>query len=398
MKVLTIIQKKLPLITSTMHSKRRNALSMCVYSLLSSNRATVTSIGRGIDSHAFEKHRIKQADRLLSNNNLHQERHSIYQALLTQNVGQNRRPIILVDWSDLDKCRRHFLIRATLVSHGRGLCLYEEIHCGKTKEKPTTHKAFLKKLKQLLPAHCIPIIVSDAGFKTPWFKSVLDLGWDFVGRVRKPCYYTRDGEQWQNITQLYKQATSRAKSFAGQIVRSNPFACELVLIKQKSQERIALNAFGDKKQSSHSKKHSQSADDPWLLATSLINTHNFAKRIVKIYRMRMQIEEGFRDMKSHRFGQGFEDNKTKDMRRLVILILLTTITHWLLMIFGMIAKLENKHRHYQANSIKTSNVLSLAFIGFRVVVDKRFKLKIRWFEEAIYHLQKTSIKDSASVL
>ena len=93
----------------------------------------------------------------------------------------------------------------------------------------------------------------------------------------------------------------------------------------------------------------------------------------------MQIEEGFRDMKSHCFGQGFEDNKTKDTRRLTILILLTTITHWLLMILGMIATLENTHRRYQANSIKTSNVLSLVFIGFRVAVDKRFTLKINGF-------------------
>jgi hypothetical protein len=398
MKVRTIIQKKLPLITSTMHAKRRNALATCVYSLLSGSMATVTNIGRGVDSYAFEKHRIKQADRLLSNSNLYQERHSIYQALITQTVGVNKQPIILLDWSDLDTCKRHFLLRASLASHGRGLCLYEEVYPVEQKEKPTTHMAFLKKLKQLLPDDCRPIIVSDAGFKNPWFKSVLAIGWDFVGRVRKPCFYSTDGEQWQCITELYKQATGTAKSLSGKIAKRNPLACELVLIKQKSKGRVSLNASGEKKQSSHSKKHSQSAEDPWLIATSLVHTKTLAKRIVKIYRMRMQIEEGFRDMKSHRFGRGFEYNKTKDIKRLTILILLTTIAHWLLMILGMVATLENTHRRYQANSIKTYSVLSLVFIGYRVVVDKGFKVKIKRFSQAINKLKMTALEDSNRVL
>ena len=162
-----MILKNLLNITSTMHAKRRNALASCVYSLLTGSMATVTNIGRGVDSSAYEKHKIKQADRLLSNRNLYQERHAIYQALIQQCIGENKQPIILLDWSDLDECKRHFLLRATLASHGRGLCLYEEVHSMKTKEKPKTHTDFLKKLKQLLPKHCRPIIVSDAGFKNP---------------------------------------------------------------------------------------------------------------------------------------------------------------------------------------------------------------------------------------
>ena len=227
---------------------------------------------------------------------------------------------------------------------------------------------------------------------------MLTLGWDFVGRVRKPCFYSLDGEKWQCITELYKQATSRAKYMLGQIAKRNPLKCELVLFKQKPKGREALNASGEKKQSSHSKKHSQSANDPWLIATSLTDTKNIAKRIVKIYRLRMQIEEGFRDMKSHRFGRGFEDNKTKDIKRLTILILLTTLAHWLLMICGMVAKLDNKHRRYQANSIKTTNVLSLVFIGLRVVVDRHYKFKIKRFLEAINQLQMAALEDSNSVL
>jgi hypothetical protein len=48
----------------------KKALTAFVKSLLNGSAATVTSIGRGINNKAFEKHRIKRADRLLSNTNL----------------------------------------------------------------------------------------------------------------------------------------------------------------------------------------------------------------------------------------------------------------------------------------------------------------------------------------
>jgi hypothetical protein len=50
----------------------------------------------------------------------------------------------------------------------------------------------------------------------------------------------------------------------------------------------------------------------------------------------MQIEEGFRDMKSSRFGLGFELNFTSKIERLSNLILLTTVTALLLVLIGKV--------------------------------------------------------------
>jgi hypothetical protein len=36
----------------------------------------------------------------------------------------------------------------------------------------------------MLPKRCRPVIVTDAGFKVPWFKEISALGWHFIGRVR----------------------------------------------------------------------------------------------------------------------------------------------------------------------------------------------------------------------
>jgi len=387
MNVTRILNKTLSFVTPKMHNKRKQSLAASVNSIIQGNAANVTSIGRGINSSAKEKHNIKRADRLLSNIHLQNETVDIYQSLAKLTLGQCQRPIILIDWSDLDEYKRHFLIRATLASHGRGLCIYEEVHSVETKEKPLTHKRFLAQLKRILPDHCLPIIVTDAGFKSPWFRSVLELGWDYVGRVRLPNFYTFDGNHWSNITDLYAKATACPKSYSGTITRSNPLDCQLVIYKGKSKGRKALNRSGQPKQSKHAKVYIKSAHDPWLLATSLPQCRQLAKRLVKIYRLRMEIEEGFRDMKSKQYGQGFEYNKTKILKRLSVLILLTTLAHWLLMHLGMMAKIANKHRQYQANSIKTSNVLSLHFIGQRVAVDKYFKLRTKDYLLTIKHFQ-----------
>ena len=111
-----------------------------------------------------------------------------------------------------------------------------------------------------------------------------------------------------------------------------------------------------------------------------------AKRVVNIYRTRMQIEERFRDMKSSRFGLGFEQNRTRQIKRMTLLILLTTIANWILMILGMAATVSNQHRQYQANTTRHKNVLSLPFIGLRVVADRKIRLRLQDLRQAIGRL------------
>lgn len=185
MNATTILNKTLPFVSPNMHKTRRNAVAACVQSLAQGNLSTVINIGRGIQSKAFEKHCIKRADRVLSNAHLQQESLSIY-AHMCHLFANKGRPIISVDWSDLDARKQHFLIRAVVAFQGRPFTLYEEVHGIKTKEKPKTHKYFLSTLKSLLPKETKPIIVTDAGFKMPWIELVKSLGWDYVGRVRRP--------------------------------------------------------------------------------------------------------------------------------------------------------------------------------------------------------------------
>tara|TARA_B110001452_G_scaffold253182_1_gene243630 strand:- start:360 stop:1139 length:780 start_codon:yes stop_codon:yes gene_type:complete len=235
--------------------------------------------------------------------------------------------------------------------------------------------AFLTKLKVLLSAECKPIIVTDAGFKTPWFRQVLSLGWDYVGRTRKPNFYVINGcKDWQCITQLYKSASQTPKTFNGSITRYSPLECRLVLYKNTNKGRHHINRQGIPHSSSQSKQHAKGGKDPWLLSTSLKQTQSLGRRAVAIYRTRMQIEEGFRDMKSSTFGLGYNASQSYKLARLAVLLFLNVVASLVLIVLGMAIVLAKQHFQYQANTVKNRRVLSYHFIGLRVIADRRLKI------------------------
>jgi len=195
-------------------------------------------------------------------------------------VGGQTRPVIVVDWSDLDERKRHFLLRASLPVQGRSLTLYEEVHTLDTKEKPKTHLAFLQQIHGMLPEECRPIVVSDAGFRTPWFKQIESFGWDWVGRIRNRDWTKLDG-QWIPCKSLYERATATPRLLGeAHLTRQHGMDCRLVLYKGKPKGRVHLTRFGEPARSAHSKKNACAQREPWLLATSLPTTSSLAKKAV----------------------------------------------------------------------------------------------------------------------
>lgn len=387
MNVNTILNNTLSLVTPNMHATRRRALNTCISSILGGATATVTSIGRGIHSNTSEKHSIKRADRLLSNRQLLMELTNIYALSTRLFTAVTPHPVIHIDWSDLDEYKRHFLLRASLVFDGRSITLYEEVHDIKTKEKPKTHKLFLNMLKVMLPNNSVPIIVTDAGFKGPWFNMVRALGWHYVGRARKPNFFHTGNGNWRCITTIYPNATKSPSSFTGQLCRYRPMDTLFVLYKQEPKGRHKINRYGTQSLFKPSRAAAKRSRDPWLLVTSLPNKHNIGKKVVNIYQTRMQVEEGFRDMKSHRYGLGFDINLSQQKKRISILILLTTLSALVTTLIGWAVVKAGKHRRYQANSVKHRQVLSYHFVGLRAFVDRKLKLLASDWKEAILKLK-----------
>ena len=371
-----------------MHKTRRESLEVNVMSGLTGQRLTVTDLGRAIQSKTCHKHNIKRADRLLSNSHLHQERLSIYRSLCHQLIGAQTRPVILIDWSDMDEYKQHFLLRAAIAFEGRSITLYEEVHTIKTKEKLITHQQFLVQFKALLPKTCRPILVTDAGFRTTWFRLVESMGWDWLGRVRnRHDMRWTSGGHWFDAKRCYQWASARPKHLGeGVLTVRHQVQCQFVIYQGKLKGRQHKNRLGEPAKNSHSRKNAKAQREPWLLATSLSPCSNLAKRVVKLYRYRMQIEEGFRDLKSHRFGLALNYHRTSSVARLHILLLIASLALLVICILGLAISLSGQQYQFQANSVRHKRVLSINFIGLQMVRETRIILSNENLKEAWQYL------------
>jgi hypothetical protein len=99
---------------SPIHAARLNTIIASVQALTQGARATVTSLGRGLIGKAYDKHKIKRVDRLVSNAQLYQECHSIYSALTRRLLLGLSEVIIAIDWSPLRADQSWQLLRAAI--------------------------------------------------------------------------------------------------------------------------------------------------------------------------------------------------------------------------------------------------------------------------------------------
>ena len=97
-----------------MHQKRMKLLITATTALMTGKKLSVTGLGRAMRTEAKTKHNIKRADRLVGSAAVHQDRPLIYRALATLIIGTQRRPVILIDGSDLSADRNFQLLRASI--------------------------------------------------------------------------------------------------------------------------------------------------------------------------------------------------------------------------------------------------------------------------------------------
>ena len=371
------------------HQYRLTALVDTVESLVHGQTLTVTGLGRSSLRNISMKHSIKQSDRLIGNSHLYAERQSIYQTVTRRLIGNNPRPLIIIDWSDYTADRRQLLLRASVPVGGRALSLYEEVHPYQAYGNARIQKDFLKTLHFFLSVDCRPIIITDAGFMSPWFGAVQKLGWDYIGRIRRDIYYQETREHgWFPCARLHDEATSTPRYYGNvDIVRYRPFECHLYIYKQRNKGRHKKTAYGRRAQSRHSKKNAQRENTPWLLVSSLGQDEVSAKQVIQLYRTRMQIEEGFRDIKNQRIGFSLSETRTRSPERLANLLLvgmLATLVVWLM---GRLAEEKQWHYQYQANTVKSHRVLSLFYLGCLLIIQGEFDFTKHELQYAITLVQ-----------
>lgn len=380
---IAIVQKTL---SPVIHTKRLNCLSEVVSSAFVAESLTVTQLGRALPNSFTEKNGIKKADRLLSNTKLHDEYPIICNRLCTSLIADHSVPWVLVDWTKMPHKNFH-VIRASLVADGRAITLYEEIHDEKKLGSPKVHKKFLQELKRILPQTCNPIIVTDAGFGVSWFKSVLKQSWNYASRVRGNSYYSKYPDMWLKCSNLKDMATKTPKYIGAiSLTKKHSFQTNLYTMKDTPKGRHSLNKAGKIRKDSNSKSKSRAAIEPLAIVTSLTHSSTMANKVIKIYQTRMQIEEAIRDLKSTKYGFGFEHMLSYKPKRILMLLLIAMIAALIAYITGLIAEDKNLQYQFQANTIKNRRVLSLFYLGRRII-KKQFQINYNnILEENCYYL------------
>jgi hypothetical protein len=345
MRVVAMVRELIGRCSSVVHAVRLATVVRLIEAIILGGKLSPATIGRSLRGSARPKHEIKKVDRLLGNPKMTLDRVPLFLAIAHRLLRGAERFVILVDWTQA--CGTHVALVAAVPVDGRALPIYSEVHPLKKLGNVAIEKRFLRALKAIVPPECRCIVVSDAGFKGPFFSAILKCGWDFLGRVRGTTKaITSTGEKISKEEFYARASTTPVELGAFGLFVKQQIPCRLVLVRKRRRPGPKRSPPACKEE----RELRQSALDPWLLATSL--SDGDAAGIVRLYAKRMQIEETFRDAKNHRFGWSLGSVRLSTPARAEILIALAALAYLVVTLIGMAVERSGRHRAYQANTEK----------------------------------------------
>lgn len=384
-----IVQERLRSAMPFIHAARWRALWHVVTALIVGRRLWLTALGRALPTEARRKHAIKSVDRLLGNRHLQRDRFRIAQGLVRTLVRPPARPVVLIDTVEI----RHKVVAVTasLAHEGRSFPFWSTT-LRALRLNARQCRRFLKELSTVLPVGVIPILVTDGGFEADWLDEVQRHGWDYITRVRGQTKVLHAGE-WIGCHELHRMATNRARnlgalSFPKKAARTR----RLVLSKfPTSRHRRKRTRRGHDNDNNY-KHYRKNAHEPLLLTTSLTCR---PAQVVAIYKLRMQIEESFRDLKCHRWGWSLRHCLTRSRGRLELLLLVAAIAMLVQQVIGIAAEARGLGRMHQANTITTRRVLSIFLLGALVIISGDDSLLRGVHVTAVLHRLRATLRHSA---
>ncbi len=386
MRASRVLQKCLARSLEPMHDARSRVLLRSVEALVAGRRLTLMDVARAWPDADRVRAPLKAFDRLLSNRHLHREREQIY-ADMARWLLRSERPVIVIDWSDLKADKAWCLLRAAVPIGGRTLPVLDMVFPGKQQGTPAAEKLFLERLRTLIPSAVRPILITDAGFRRPWFQAVAAMGWDWVGRLRhrtlvKPV---DENDAWMPCRALYALATARPRDMGlMDTVRNAPWVCRVVVYRKSPRGRKHLTRLGHVARSKISLQCASREREPWLIVASPALADLSARQLVTLYGRRMQIELSFRDLKSHRYGQGFEDSLTRSGKRIEILLLVNALAAFASWLAGLACEALDIV-HWLSPRRSTRKLYSVLRLGREALVRSWAIEPIsRWLERLIF--------------
>ena len=123
-------------------------------------------------------------------------------------------------------------------------------------------------IRSVLPAGIGVTIITDAGYKVPWFQAVQSMGWDFVGRVRGRVYICpAEGGEGITVQAIGQDATYQPESL-GKITLSEMYHFPCYGVRYRGKQAPSRKHKARKK-NQHTEKYKQRHREPWVIVTEL---------------------------------------------------------------------------------------------------------------------------------
>ena len=361
---------------SLIHAARRELLCAAVSAVMGGHLLSLSRLARALMCQGTQKAALKRVDRLMGNQRIAQEAQVIGAALL-RTLCQGGQPLVIaVDWSKVAPDGVFVELRAAVMrtGMGRGLTIYQQVYPKSTAGSLRAERALLKALQRSMPAGVEVIIVTDAGFRRPWFIDVERMGWSWIGRIRTGVYLSREGIHWEEAGEWLARATGKACRWSNcWLTRTFRFPCDFVLYRCRVAASKRYRRAGHGATPKARSEARARAKEPWLLAHSSRLRSYRPEQIVAMYAQRMQIEENFRDSKSPEFGMGLLVSQSRSALRLHALLLIGTLAAFFLWHIGQLGEAEGWYRRFKATT-RTARELSIITLGKLLCLQPRLPL------------------------
>ena len=367
------------------HETRLEAILDVSKALQQSRNLSLSAMGKYLSGNSKIKHKIKKIDRLEGNKHLHNELGELYKGLsnfVFQYLSHAVSVPIIVDLCFVKDDRAIQMLSAEVASKGRSIPIYREIF--KEGELSGREQSFLHNVKECLPDNREVIVIMDAGFSEAWFKRIESLGWYWVCRIRKgKSIKLNENEEWISVKDFIPMVEKKTKSYdKAFLMKTHDHSCRLVTTRLSPKGRKVKLSRGKTTTKLASGSYRNAAKEPWILASNLPLEYK-AAAIVKLYSKRMQIEESFRDVKSHQFGLSARYIRTKCIHRWGVKMLLAAIVQITFWVVGIIGHSQGMQKIFQSNTVKDRKVFSYFTLGKLILEHDKLDL-INYNEKSLF--------------
>ena len=372
-----IVQRFVETRLQLMHAARRQVLVAAIAAVMGGHFLSLTRLARGLSGAAGLKAALKRIDRLIGHPRIEEEARLVGAAIMERLSRMGGPLVIAVDWSAVSPGGTFVELRAAVTCQGMGraLTIYQKVYPQAKLGNAKVERALLNTLRRWVAADIEVILVTDAGFRRPWFAQAERLGWAWVGRVRRGvCVAQATHGRWASVASWFARATGRACRYTDcRLSKTAAWPCDVVLVRRRAAGGKRYRRPGHGATPKATREARLSAREPWLLAHSARLRHYHPEQIVAWYARRMQIEESFRDGKSATYGMGQEIGRSRSALRLQALLLIATLAAFLLWHLGQLAEAEGVHRRFKVTT-RTARELSVITLALLICTLPRLPL------------------------